>query len=304
MEGIRRMFKRFIPAILIFFALITLAQPVSPYYFKHEEGWWWYKEVIKRPEKKEEKTKKEKVEAKIKETGETEKKEETEKEKEKVKISKERLLEDLDKIPVKELRKRADIAIELALDNPSLENVRIYLTIQKAIMDRATRFAKLFALTTWLYPELDELRKHPTSAIGVNFANLLRIKKEDEAMDYLAKNGGLFFFFSNSCPFCAIQARILKVVQENYGVAIIPVSLDEKCLPEFPSCKPDNGMARRLNIEYLPAIYLAIPPDTIFPVSFRLITADELKDRVYKILNSEEIKAIREKQKGSTPAGL
>jgi len=297
MEEIREMFKRFIPAILIFFALIISVQPVSPYYFKHEEGWWWYKEVIKRPEKKEEKTKEEKVEVKIKEKEETKKGE-------KVKISKERLLKDLDKIPVKELRKRADIAIELALDNPSLENVRTYLTIQKAIMDRATRFAKLFALTTWLYPELDELREHPTSAIGVNFVNLLRIKKEDEAMDYLAKNGGLFFFFSNSCPFCAVQAKILKVVQENYGVAIIPVSLDGKCLPEFPSCKPDNGMARRLNIEYLPAIYLAIPPDTILPVSFRLITADELKDRIYKILNSEDLGTIREKQKASTPAGL
>jgi len=175
------MFKRFIPAILIFFALITLVQPAFPYYFKHEEGWWWYKEVVKRPEKKEEK-----VKAKIKE-------------KEKVKISKERLLKDLDKIPVKELRKRADIAIELALDNPTLENVRTYLTIR---------------------------------------------------------------------------------------------------------CKPDNGMARRLNIEYLPAIYLAIPPDTIFPVSFRLITADELKDRIYKILNSEDLRAIRERQKASTPAGL
>ena len=296
MEGTREMIKRFIPAILIVFALIILVQPTSPYYFKHEEGWWWYKEVVKRPEKKEEKTKEEKVEAKMKEKEKTEE--------EKIKISKERLLRDLDKIPVKELRKRANIAIELALDNPSLENVRTYLTIQKAIMDRATRFAKLFALTTWLYPELDELREHPTSTIGVNFVNLLRIKKEDEAMDYLAKNGGLFFFFSNSCPFCAIQAKILKAVQENYGVAIIPVSLDGKCLPEFPSCKPDNGMARRLNIEYLPAIYLAIPPDTIFPVSFRLITADELKDRIYKILNSEDLRAIRERQKASTPAGL
>jgi len=294
------MFNRFIPAILIISALtiLALARPTHSYYFKHEEGWWWYKEVIKEPEKKEEeKTKEEKVEVKIKEKEKTEEK--------KVKISKERLLEDLDKIPVKELRKRANIAIELALDKPSLENVRTYLTIQKAIMNRATKFAQLFALTTWLYPELDELRERPTSTIGVNLVNALRIEKEDEALHYLAKNGGLFFFFSSSCPFCATQAKILKVVQENYGVTIMPVSLDGKCPPEFPNCKPDNGMAEKLNIQYLPAIYLAIPPDTIFPVSFRLITADELKERVYKIFNSEDIKTIREKQKNSTiPAGL
>jgi conjugal transfer pilus assembly protein TraF len=65
---------------------------------------------------------------------------------------------------------------------------------------------------------------------------------------------------------------------------ITPVSLDGQGIPDFPDFLPDNGVANRLNVTQVPALFLAEPSTgKVLPVGYGVIGPTDLENRIDEI---------------------
>ncbi|MBP6986409.1 MAG: type-F conjugative transfer system pilin assembly protein TraF [Alphaproteobacteria bacterium] len=172
-----------------------------------------------------------------------------------------------------------------ALMDPTYENIRDYMIIQKEMMGKASQFAAKWKEVLYTTPELDYTVKHPTSQAGRHIYLDLEKQQMDKAIQGLSKTHGLFFFYSGSCTYCHKFAPIVKAFAQKYGWEVLPISIDGAGLPEFPNFKPDNGTAQTLGVKVLPSL-LAVEPSTgqVIPLSYGFSTHDQIEDRIRVLL--------------------
>jgi conjugal transfer pilus assembly protein TraF len=78
------------------------------------------------------------------------------------------------------------------------------------------------------------------------------------------------------------MAPTLKFLAEQYGIAVFPVSLDGRGLPEFPNPSRDNGMAASLGISVVPLVVLGnIKDRRLLPIGSGVLSAQEIVERIY-----------------------
>jgi len=240
-------------------ASVSAEAPARAYYKDREKGWFWYLE-----EKKKEEARK------------TERKPETQSRKR---------LEDM---TTDELKAYSEEKLKAALDQPTVENVREYMVVQKFIMEKAQTFTTTWQQALRLYPDLDWTIEHPVSTVGLNVYKRNRENQIDDVLSDLAQYAGLFFFYNSRCPYCREQAGILKTFQYQYEMNVMAVSLDGGGLPEFPDYRKDNGIAGNLGVARVPTIVLAVPPEGMAPVSVGIATLSDLRERIYDLVTNPE----------------
>jgi conjugal transfer pilus assembly protein TraF len=60
-------------------------------------------------------------------------------------------------------------------------------------------------------------------------------------------------------------------------LTVFPVSLDGGGLPEYPSAMTDNGIAAKLEVRVVPAVFLAVPGSgEITPIGYGVMAEEEL----------------------------
>jgi len=172
-----------------------------------------------------------------------------------------------------------------ALMDPTYENIKAYMVIQKEMMGKASRFAARWKEVLYTTPELDYTVKHPTSQAARHIYLDLEKQQMDRAIQGLSKTHGLFFFYSGSCTYCHKFAPIVKAFAQKYGWEVLPISIDGAALPEFPNFKPDNGTAQALGVQVLPSL-LAVEPTAgqVIPLSYGFSTHDQIEDRIRVLL--------------------
>ncbi|TWI69300.1 conjugal transfer pilus assembly protein TraF [Pseudoduganella lurida] len=183
----------------------------------------------------------------------------------------------------RELGAEIERMLSVAVETQSVDAVRDYLQVQQFAMDRASRFSDVFRRTVWSHPDLDySLRGRPTNAMALTAYDAERTQRRQTASAQLAASHGLFFFFRSDCPYCHQLAPILKLYERTYGVEVFAVSLDGGTLPDFPHARADNGMATRLAIGAVPAIYLADKRSgQLQPLGFGVLSLEEIVNRVH-----------------------
>lgn len=113
---------------------------------------------------------------------------------------------------------------------------------------------------------------------------------------------GFVFFFASSCPYCHQFAPVLSRVALSIHARVLPLSFDNKPLPEFKDflpATPDWTTAAFKNeaIHY-PALFIANPKTLVlYPVSIGALNDIELGTRIDAL-----IPKIMAYEKGSTPS--
>ena len=136
-------------------------------------------------------------------------------------------------------------------------------------------------------PELDFNATWPITGAG-NYIHKLERKAELEAafVNAAKTSGILFGFEGQGCSMCAEQGKILAKMQADYGVKVLPVSLDGHGLDTFGNFVTDTGQLTALGLEDLSAPFVAVvelDTERVTRIGAGLVTADQILQRVYLV---------------------
>lgn len=184
-----------------------------------------------------------------------------------------------------ELYRRRDTALVY----PTLENVKAYQEMQQHWVKKSQTFAHRWQEVLLRYPHLDETVQYPFT----QRARHVYLDEKEKAMQELFKKVshtyGLFFFFKKDCPYCQSFAPLVKEFSHLYGFTVLPISLDGQGCEEFPEYVKDNGLSQRLNVRFVPSLFLVNPyQNHVFPLAHGMISLDDIKERLFFLLRQEE----------------
>ncbi len=171
---------------------------------------------------------------------------------------------------------------DAAWDNPTIENVKAYLYLQRFVMDRAEQFSDTWELAMTGDPFLDEISRRPSATFGNTVLDSAAGKAQEELISSIAKKAGIFFFFKSDCEMCEAQAPVIEMFTRSSGFAVVPVSTDGKPLVSgiFKDFRKDKGHAKLMGVSSLPATYLMTKDGSFESVGQGVMSHSELQKRV------------------------
>lgn len=188
---------------------------------------------------------------------------------------------------------KADIkeALSRAVLWPTPQNLYHYQHKQKALLERAELFSQRWMRNTYFNPQLDHTLRVPVNQIAQPIYYAQQQKERKKHIRMLAKEYGLFFFFSQSCTYCHHMAPIVKRFSEQYNWTVMPINLEgTQPLPDFPKVQKDNGLAAQWGIDNIPALF-AVNPKTkhILPIAYGLVAIEEIERRIVTLMGGETL---------------
>lgn len=239
-----------------------------------EEGWFWYKDPR---------------EAQVKPlpspAPEPEKKE-TPPAKEQEKPKEERL----SAFSVKWIRENLDKLRDIAIDDPTPENVRNYYYAQRIMLDKADKFATVAKQVVTSDPYLDENNNYPFATAARASITRLQNDAKKEGLKHLAGKAGLWFFFDSKCSFCSMQVSTVNHLAQTYGFEVKAITLDGKTLPDLkvPVVR-DQGQFKTLNLTITPTLVLAVPPKTFLVISQGVLSDSAADERLLTVAATQKL---------------
>lgn len=171
---------------------------------------------------------------------------------------------------------------DAAWDNPTIENARTYMYLQRYAMDRSEQFADATELAVVGDPFLDEEARRPSATFASQKLDRWAGQEKDTLAHKIAQKAGIFFFFRSDSDTSRVQAPILKMLEMRDGFTVLPISVDGEPLPDgiFPNFRKDEGQAEKLGAEVYPALYLVSENREVEPISQGVLSLADLKHRI------------------------
>jgi len=201
-------------------------------------------------------------------------------------------------------REQLPVYRDKALDDPTPENVQMYMYMQRAMMDKADVFSQVAQQVVVTDPILDENSRSPRASFAAIDNRRQAFEEKEAVVRMIAERAGLYFFFASYCPYCHKQAPILSSMEKVYGLKIAAVSIDNKPMPGnlYTKFTPDTGQAKRLGVLSTPALYLVQPGKAVVPLVQGAISESELLDRIVLAAKTADI-ITDEEYRRTTTAG-
>jgi conjugal transfer pilus assembly protein TraF len=247
----------------MFMVCLCASSAAVPFYKDHAHGWHWYE-----PQNQEDKPETEPKAEQPKTTTSTKRKSPKE--------------------VVAAYREELENRMAEAWINPTPHKVKDYQEMQKDMLDRSANFSKVWMQSVFLNPELDHTISNPVNQRARHIQLDLQKKQVKTTIQNLAKEYGLFFFFSGGCEYCHEFAPIVKMFSDQYGWEVLPITLDGGKLEIFPNAQPDNGLFAQWKVGVMPALY-AVNPNTghVIPIALGMTSIDQMEIRIMSLVGQE-----------------
>lgn len=169
---------------------------------------------------------------------------------------------------------------DAAWNDPTVENVRAYMYLQRYVMDRSEQFAQSAQLAVLGDPVLDETTRRPSASAAAQRQTERANRTRNRLVKELSEEVGMFFFYTSTCESCLSMVPVVKELQRDF--AIIPVSVDGQHLPgrPFPDMRADQGHAEQVGVPRVPALYLAAPGEIFEPLAHAPVSLDDARHRI------------------------
>jgi conjugal transfer pilus assembly protein TraF len=179
-------------------------------------------------------------------------------------------------------RKHLDSYRDLALDDPTPENVERYQLLQRYAMDKADRFATVWEGVVRDNPALDETNERPLTAMQKRAVNSVVSKARESLLDRLGQTLGIWYFFRSDCPYCHRQNEAIETLIYKHDFSVLPISLDGQPMSDgaFPNFATNDSHAQRLGVTVTPTLFLVKPPAKLERLAVGLKTVDDLEDLI------------------------
>jgi conjugal transfer pilus assembly protein TraF len=174
---------------------------------------------------------------------------------------------------------------EVAIMNPTQANVRAYLEAQAYVLDKSALFADVARRVVWATPQVDYNNRSPVATYAQLSKKDNRTAEQARTLADLARDYGIMFFFRSDCPYCHQQAMVLRILEQQYGMPVLGVSMDGGVLPQFPDARKDNGISMVVTggegVQTVPALFL-VHRETrqAIPIGTGAMAMDEIVERI------------------------
>jgi conjugal transfer pilus assembly protein TraF len=173
---------------------------------------------------------------------------------------------------------------KIAISNPSYDNVKEYMKLQKYINDKSLKYMETFQLVSQTDPTIANWSGSIEStkfARDVKFNNLR--KDKESLLKAFNNKAGLVIFYKDGCPYCEEEKRILNMFNQDYGMEYELVNIYEH-----------SDLVDKFQVGAVPDIFIVFRDSNDAPIWRRigvgLHAESELADIVYQ--------AIQEYQNG------
>jgi conjugal transfer pilus assembly protein TraF len=202
---------------------------------------------------------------------------------------------------IKAYREELERRLHTAWLYPTPQNIKAYQTMQKDMMDRSKVFSTIWLQTVFQNPELDHTLISPVNQQGRHLQIDLKKHNTFQTIKNLSQIWGLFFFFSDDCPYCHQFAPIVKKFSDTYQWEVIAIQVEnnaetgehggshqDNVKSLFPNMQGDNGLLQAWGIKVLPSLF-AVNPTTreAIPIAYGLTSLDEMENRIMTLLGGK-----------------
>ena len=183
-----------------------------------------------------------------------------------------------------ELKQREDLAVMY----PTESNIKNYIELWKLVQEKGAAFADNWRRVVWQNPELDYSLKRPANNTAIKLYDALRGMNEQSYLKSLAKEHGLIFFYRSDCPYCHAMAPTIKMMNEQFGMDVLAVSVDGAALlPEFPQFTDGRLKAQSWGVERVPALFIGSKTTGDHAaIGFGQMALSEIVNRIAVLTNS------------------
>lgn len=180
------------------------------------------------------------------------------------------------------LQKRLEEYRNIAIIRPTEANVRRYMELEARVVRQASYFADVAQRVVWATPNVDmTLEGRPVNAQAIQVYDREQSADRQKSVTALGRTHVVFFFFRSDCAYCHAFAPTLEAFQARHGIQVVPISVDGSGLPNFPTFRRDNGIAKTLQITQVPAVFLAEPfTGKISPLGYGVLSESQLLERI------------------------
>ena len=184
------------------------------------------------------------------------------------------------------LRDNLPVFRDRAIDNPTPENVEVLAYLQRLAVDRSERFSQMWQRVVTSNPSLDETARSPISSFQQAAAREQVSIAKQEIMARISERAGIWYFYMSTCPYCARQEPVLERVARNFGLSILPISLDGGPPPTWRDVAfvSNDGHAQQLGVMVTPTLVVA---DTVtgelHNLAAGLRTDQEIEERLLEV---------------------
>lgn len=227
------------------------------FFSDQKRGWWWYEKEPVKPEKAEEKE-----ESRI------------------------RIGIDLDNYTDQDLwnmypddfQKLLKIVLKQAVQEPSVKNVKDYLTMQDISKRKSMVFANVVGYVGQMNPDFSVNEVYPATAPGKRALTAMQLDEKNNIIRESRSRYALIMFSQAECRFCQSQSEILAYFEDYFDWPVRNIDTNRQ-----------PNIATRFNVEKVPQIII-VSKETgdYMPVSVGVISMNELKDRIYRSIRMME----------------
>lgn len=174
-----------------------------------------------------------------------------------------------------------------AVLNPTVENIAKYKVYQDYFVNKSTEFASKWEQMLLAFPNLDYNIQNSFYNNTVPIKAAQERAEQNKAVQAINQNYGVFFFYRGNEPLDRKLAEVIKAFSEQYGLSIVPVSVDGVMSPEYPQSRVDQGQTAKMGVKYFPALFIVNPKKKEYkPLAYGFITQDDLARRVLNVVTN------------------
>lgn len=188
------------------------------------------------------------------------------------------------------LRDNMDKYRYLAIDNPTRENMEMYLLLQKLMLDKGEKFALAHRRYASLNPGIDETVQNPVGGTARKSMDMAQEKAMNDVLSKMGKHIGVWYFFKSDCQYCHQQNPAMEQLARLSKISVVPISLDHKASLDgyLPKWRPDNGQGQMLGVTGTPTMFLVNPTTKkIVSLAVGVRTLPDLQRRILEIGSQE-----------------
>ncbi len=168
-----------------------------------------------------------------------------------------------------------------AILEPTVKNITDYVAAQNKVVNLASGFTQMWSKAMLYSPELNYIAKHPTDNYTQQIMREDNHKSIRESINTFAKTHGFLFLFEGNNSVSTFQSKIISHFASKYGIAIIPVSLNNLPNQYFNQNIADRTKAQKLGIKVTPTLMaMNIRTKMITPLAVGVISEFELEERI------------------------